>query len=280
MPELPEIAILAGQMRRELIGKKIKAIEVLQPKCLNVPKKKFMEALTGAQLQAVTQRGKWLCVETTRGWLLLCLGMGGEVLLVNRASLPDKRRLIFDFTDRTCLAVNFWWFGYAHYAPADRLARHAMTARLGPNALDLSAADLRTLLAGKRGQIKAFLLDQARLAGIGNFYVHDILFCARLHPQRAIASLTPTEIERLAQAIHTRLKLSLAKRGAAYEVDLYGRKGRFSLDDVLVGYKENRPCPVCRTSIKKIRTGSTSSFICPQCQPLRRPTGVSRRGSP
>ena len=132
MPELPEITVLAHQMKTELVGKTFTSIEVLQPKCLNVPEEAFADALTGAQLLDVTHRGKWLLVETTQGWLLLSLGMGGEILLTTRDALPEKYRLIFNFDDDACLAINFWWFGYAHFAA--KLADHSPTARLGPNA--------------------------------------------------------------------------------------------------------------------------------------------------
>jgi len=268
MPELPEITVLARQIRAELVGKTIAGIEVLQPKCLNVPPEEFVDALTGARLLDVTHRGKWLFCETSRGWLLLNLGMGGEALLVTRETLPEKRRLLFSFEDDSCLAINFWWFGYAHYVRPDELGSHAMTAKLGPNALDLTAGHLRAMFQGRRGRIKSFLLDQSKIAGIGNAYVHDILFLARLHPLRTVNTLTGAEVEALAEAIHDGLQPSIDKGGAFYEVDLYGQKGGFTMDDILVGYKEGKPCPVCGTPIEKIKTGGTSSFICPRCQPL------------
>lgn len=266
MPELPEIAVRAHEMKRELVGKTISAIEVLQPKCLNLPPEEFSAALAGARLLNVTQRGKWLLVETTHGWLLLNQGMGGELLLVTRGTLPEKYRLIFDFDDDTCLAVNFWWFGYAHYVPSGELESHTMTARLGPDALDVSANDLRESLQGRRVRIKSYLLDQSQIAGIGNFYIHDILFQARLHPLRKANTLTDADIDALAAAIRTSLQTSIEKGGASYEVNLYGQKGGFTLDNILVGYREGQPCPVCGAGIEK--TGSTSSFICPHCQPL------------
>jgi DNA-formamidopyrimidine glycosylase len=224
MPELPEITLLARQMNAELVGKTIVGVEVLQPKCLNVPLETFAEALTGARLLAVNNRGKWLFVETDRGWLLLNLGMGGEILLVSRASLPEKHRLIFDFTDGVCLAINFWWFGYAHYVRPGELADHGMTTGLGPNALDLSADDLAAFLRGRKGRVKALLLDQGVVAGIGNSYVHDILFQARLHPLRPAAGLTPDEVNALADAVQDILRKSIAKGGAFYEMNLYGQK--------------------------------------------------------
>ena len=268
MPELPEITLLARQMNAELVGRTIAGVEVLQPKCLNVPPETFAEALTGARLLAVTNRGKWLFVETDRGWLLLNLGMGGEVLLTSRAALPEKHRLIFDFTDGACLSINFWWFGYAHCVRPGELANHGMTAGLGPNALELSADDLAALLRGRKARVKALLLDQDSIAGIGNSYVHDILFLARLHPLRPAAGLTPGAVNALASAIQEILRKSIAKGGAFYEVNLYGEKGGFTMADILIGYKEGQPCPACAAPIAKIRTGTTSSFICPRCQVL------------
>ena len=268
MPELPETAVRAREMREVLVGKTIAGIQVLQPKCLNVPEERFIEALNGAQLRDVTHRGKWLFVETTQGWLLINLGMGGEILLVTRTTLPEKYRVVFDFDDGSCLAINFWWFGYAHYVPFGELDDHAMTAKLGPNALDLTVEDLRAMLKGRRGRVKSFLLNQSRIAGIGNAYIHDILFLARLHPLRQVSTLTDAEVDALAKAIHDGLQPSVDKGGAFYEVGLNGEKGGFTADDILIGYKADEPCPVCGTPIEKIKTGSTSSFICPHCQPL------------
>jgi formamidopyrimidine-DNA glycosylase len=268
MPELPEITLLARQMQAELTGRTIAGVEVLQPKCLNVPVETFGAALTGARLLAVTNRGKWLFTETDQGWLLINLGMGGEILLTTRAALPEKHRLVFDFADGACLSINFWWFGYAHYVQPGELAGHGMTAGLGPNALDLSAADLAARFRGRKGRVKALLLDQNVIAGIGNAYIHDILFLARLHPLRSAAGLNPVEVDALTEGIRGGLQPSIAKGGAFYEVDLHGEHGGFTLEDILIGYKEGQPCPACATPITKIKTGSTSSFICSRCQPM------------
>lgn len=268
MPELPEITNLARQMDAALAGRRIAAVEVMQAKSLNVSEEAFSSALVGAEILAAGHHGKWLRVQTDRGWLLLNLGMGGEVLLTAPETLPEKRRLVFALADGACLAINFWWVGYAHYVAPDGLAAHEMTARLGPEAVALSADDLRQLFSGKRGRVKNYLLDQSCMAGIGNFYVHDILFTAGLHPLRTVGSLTPAEIERLAAAIHGRLELSIGLGGAAYELDLYGQHGRFDGSYLQVAYREGEPCPTCGTAVIKIRTGSTPGFICPQCQPL------------
>ncbi len=268
MPELPEIASRARQMNAELSGKIIQNIDVLQPKCLNLPVGEFQAALTNAQIEETSYHGKWIFVHTSRGWLLINLGMGGEILLVTPTSLPEKHRLVLEFNDQTCLAINFWWFGYVHYVPENGLQSHEMTRKLGRNAIDMERNEFARLLNGGRGKLKAFLLDQSKIAGIGNAYIHDILFLARLHPLRTLDSLQTSDIHQLYEAIQTGLRTSLDKNGAFYEVDLHGWRGSFTMEDILIGYKEGNPCPVCGTLIEKIKTGSTSSFICPSCQPL------------
>jgi len=270
MPELPEITSRAREMNKALAGKRFNAVEVLQPKCINVPPARFKEALQGAVIRRVTNRGKWIFVETTKGWLLLNLGMGGELLLVGRKALPEKRRLAFAFSDGKALSVNFWWFGYVHYVAPRGLGRHQMTRALGPNAVDVTAEDLGAMIKGRRGGVKAFLLDQTRLAGIGNAYVHDILFLAGLHPLRTLDTLGQADIVRLVKGIQDGLLPSIKKGGAFYELNLHGKKGGFRKRDILIGYRQGEPCPKCGTKIAKIRTGGTSSFVCPVCQPLQR----------
>ena len=275
MPELPEIASRAREMNKELPGKTIKKVEVLQPKCLNVSPKKFTSALEGAKLKGTTYHGKWLFTETTKGYLLINMGMGGELLLVDSKEMPEKWRIAFHFKDRTTLAVNFWWFGYTHYAAA--LDKHKMSTKLGPNAIDVTLDEFREMLGKRRGAIKSYLLNQERIAGIGNAYVHDILFLAGLHPLRTIDTLSDDEVEALWNGIQKGLKPAMKKRGAFYERDLHGRRGGFKMDDIIVGYREGKPCPTCDEAIVKIKTGSTASFICPKCQPLKPARGARKK---
>jgi formamidopyrimidine-DNA glycosylase len=266
MPELPEIASRTEEMNRELTGKVIQNIEIIQPKCLNLPVDEFVQRLLGAKFEQFHYRGKWIEGRTDKGWLMINMGMGGELLLTDRSQLPEKYRLIFDFTDAACLTINFWWFGYVHFVDLDALGSHTLTAKLGINALDLGEDDFRTLLNAQKGRVKAFLLDQTKIAGIGNAYIHDILFLAKIHPLRTLSSLHENEVRALYLGIQKGLRTSLEKGGAFYESSLHGQKGGFLMEDILIGYREGQPCPVCGTPIQKIKTGSTSSFICPNCQ--------------
>ena len=266
MPELPEIHVFARDMRKELVGRRIGSFEVLQPKCLNLPEDEFRARLLGAEIRDVTAHGKWLRAETTQGWLLLNLGMGGEILLTQRDRLPEKYRLILDWEEGGCLAINFWWFGYAHWV--EDLGDHPMVSKLGPDFTSLSLDDFRELLHGRRGGIKSFLLDQKRMAGIGNVYVQDPLFKAGLHPLQTINSLSYEEIEALYHALWETLQESIDHGGAAYELNLFGEHGGWDSSFLLVAYREGQPCPNCGTTIEKIKTGSTSTHICPSCQSL------------
>jgi formamidopyrimidine-DNA glycosylase len=266
MPELPEITVLARQMKGELAGRTISGAQVLQPKCLNVPTDEFAEAVTGARVEDVSHHGKWILLETTQDWLLMNLGMGGEILLVTRDTLPEKYRAILDFEDGAAVSINFWWFGYLHVAPDP--AEHPMVAKLGPDMMNLSLPGFRELLAGRRGGIKSFLMNQSRVAGIGNVYIQDLLFKAGVHPLRGIQTLSDDEVEALYRAIQGTLQESIDLGGSHWELDLYGERGRWDGSYFLVAYREGEPCPRCGMPVEKVKTGSTAGFVCSECQPL------------
>lgn len=269
MPELPEIYHLAEQMDNELKGMTVKNISVVNEKCLNVTAADVKTLLSGRSFEQVTSRGKWIFSKLDNSvWLLINLGMGGYVLLhQNEKTLPDKFQFRIDLNDGRILTVSFWWFGYIHVMKQKDLADHKMTAGLGKTPFrdpEFTEDYLVGLLKSKRGSIKSFLLNQSNLAGIGNVYVQDILFGAGLHPDRKLPSLTANERTKLYNSIVDTLKKSVKFRGLAYERDLYNRPGGFT--EFLVGYREGQPCPVCGTTIQKIKTGSTASYICPRCQ--------------
>jgi formamidopyrimidine-DNA glycosylase len=270
MPELPEIYILAGQMSKELAGKKIVDAEVRQEKCRNLPAVEFAALLKGKIIGNIAPRGKWIITTLEpEAYFLLSLGMGGDV----RYHKPDeaaqeKYQVKLGFDDRSSLSIAFWWFGYAHAATTAGLTTHNMTASLGPSPLDDNAFTqdyLRSLIKGSRKKIKTILIDQKLIAGIGNVYVQDTLFRAKLHPNRKALELSETDIDALYRSILDTLKAAI-ELGGTPERDLYGRPGRLGQDKFLVGYREGLPCPECGSIIEKIKTGSTASYVCPRCQ--------------
>jgi formamidopyrimidine-DNA glycosylase len=142
-----------------------------------------------------------------------------------------------------------------------------MTGSLGLDPLDDAEFTPDTfekiLIEKKRSTIETLLMDQKNIAGIGNVYIQDILFAAGLHPLRKTGDVTASERRALYTIIGSQLGHALELGGLAFEKDLYNQPGHFT--EFLVGYREGKPCPVCGALVQKIRTGSTSSFICPTC---------------
>jgi formamidopyrimidine-DNA glycosylase len=272
-PELPEITVIGRQMDKELKGKRIASIDVKQPKNLNMPVQKFVKICVGKTVEGVSSRGKWLFMQLgSTHTLLTNLGMGAELLYFKPdQKLPQKHQFRLTFSDKTGLTIHFWWFGYVHLVPEKDLSKHKMTSVLGVSPVDkeFTLEHFKKLLGGKKTAIKSFVLDQKKMAGIGNVYAQDILFKARLHPSRKASTLSETEVKTLHEAIREVLNHSIKLGGLAYEMDFYGKKGRFGADKFLVGYRAGKPCPECGTTIEKIRTGSTATYICPKCQPLK-----------
>lgn len=270
MPELPEITVISRQMNEKIAGKRIVEVEVRQPKNLNLPVSKFVNAVKGKTVENASSKGKWIFLKLKPDhFLLINLGMGAELLYFTpRQELPEKYNFRIVFSDGTGFTARFWWFGYIHLAKEGGLSKHRMTSRLGISPTDegFTEGHLKSLLIGKKTGIKNFLIDQKNIAGIGNVYIQDILFRARLHPGRNTSTLSEKEVSGLYRAILKTLNRSIELGGLAYERDFYGRNGKFNSKEFLVGYKEGKPCPTCKTTIRKIRTGSTSTYICPKCQ--------------
>ncbi|HEY8419262.1 MAG TPA: DNA-formamidopyrimidine glycosylase family protein [Clostridia bacterium] len=272
MAELPEIAKIAGQMKDALRGKTIQNIIVLQEKCANVAIDKFIKRTVGAKVKDIYYKGKWIITSLScRENILLSLGMGADILYFeNGQTKADKYQIKVDFSDNSGYTIRFWWFGKFLLSSDDELACEPNTKDIGLDPFDerFTLDYFKAILRGKKTQIKAFLMDQKNVGGIGNMYMHDILFKARLHPQKRISDLTEDDTLRLYNSIKDILNLSRKKGAFSYESDFFGQKGGYTMDDFLVGYKENQPCPVCFEKIVAIKTGGTTAYICPACQKL------------
>lgn len=273
MPELPEITLIAREMNKELAGKCIADVEIKQPKNLNMPVSEFKKKIHGKTVVDVSSKGKWIFIKLDPAYcVLINLGMGAEILYFTaNQKLPEKHQFKLTFSDKTGFTIHFWWFGYIHLIPENELKKHKMTVQLGisPNDEKFTLPYFQKLVANKRIKVKNFLMAQKNISGIGNVYVQDILFKAKLHPNRKVSELSKEEISMLYSAILEILNRSISLGGLAYEADFYGRKGKLTVEKFLVGYRTGKPCPSCGTLIEKIRTGSTHSYICPRCQPLK-----------
>ena len=273
MAEIPEIRKYTRQMKDFLVGKTIAEVELLQEKCLNIPVVEFLERTKGASIVNVFHKGKWIFIKLdNHEHLLLSLGMGGDLLKFEPTEkLPEKYQVKTTFTDGTGYTVRFWWFGSYFLVPENELQHESKTKDIALDPLheDFTLDYFQNLLSGKRTQVKSFLLNQKNVGGIGNMYMHDILFKAGLHPQKKISELDEMAIEKLYFSILEVLQLSLSKGTCEFEMDFFGEKGSYGMDDFLVGYRDQgEPCPSCKKTIISIKTGSTTSYICPSCQVL------------
>jgi formamidopyrimidine-DNA glycosylase len=215
--ELPESIILSQQMHKELKGTRISNIEVSNPKCLNMPFEKVKSILTGAQITSVKSKGKWIFIFLPAHVILFNPGMGADILyFTSKDDLPEKYQIKIEFEDKTGFTIRVWWFCYFHVVSKEGIGTHKMTASLGMEPLDdlFTLEYFKKLLKKRRAGIKSFLLNQKNIAGIGNFYIHDILFRAKIHPLRKIPSLTPEEIEALYYSIQKLLSKSVELNGS------------------------------------------------------------------
>ena len=275
MPELPDLEVLARSMESALRGRVIAAVEANQPKCLNLPPAEMAERLRGQRIGGVGRRGKWALLALDDGsTLALNLGMGGEARLHPPDAAPDpgRERVVICFEDGWQLWVHHWWFGHVHHVPPGQLDAHPQIGTLGVEPLSdaFTVEWLADALRGRRGRIKGYLLDQRVIAGIGNVYVQDALWRARLHPERKANTLTPDEIRALHGGIQTTLREGIDAGGGPSEQDVHGNPGRY-MERIQVGYRTGEPCPRCGTLVKEVRVGQTNSYICPACQPLEPP---------
>jgi formamidopyrimidine-DNA glycosylase len=270
MAELPEICKLAGQMRDTLRGKAIRSITLLQEKCSNLPEGGLQKRAVGARIKNVRNKGKWIITDLDNGEnILLSLGMGADVLYFDKdVNQAGKYQAKVVFSDGSGYTIRFWWFGKFLLVSDEELASEPNTKDIGIDPFDerFTLDYFKSLLKGKKTQVKAFLLDQTNVSGIGNMYMHDILFKARLHPKRKISDMDQGDIKRLYDSILEVLNFSREKGTFAYEKDFFGNNGGYTTEHFLVGYKENKPYPACGETIVTIKTGSTTSFICPSCQ--------------
>ncbi|MGC9530417.1 MAG: DNA-formamidopyrimidine glycosylase family protein [Candidatus Bipolaricaulaceae bacterium] len=194
MPELPDIIVLSRSMDQALAGRRIAGAEVNQPKCVNLPPDQFRRRIAGQKITGVRPLGKWALMNCQSGGALaLNLGMGGQLILrgPGERADPQHERVVLHFAGGEQLWIRFWWFGHLHWMGNGDLSGHPQLGTLGADPLgdDFTADYLGEMLRGRRGAIKRYLLDQRLIAGIGNVYVQDILWHARLHPSTPANSL-------------------------------------------------------------------------------------------
>lgn len=270
MAELPEIMILSKQMNNELKSKEFESVDVIQEKCLNMEVDDFKKQITGKTIEKIHNKGKWIFFHLSNHYnLLLNLGMGADILYYSGEKFTSKYQCRFNFSDNSGFTCKFWWFGHVELIKDSEIGEHNPTKDIAISPLDLEFTPeyFKSICKGRAG-IKNLILNQKKIGGIGNVYIHDILFKAKLHPQTPVNTLNGSQIDNLYEIMIDNLQKSLNIGGLVYEMDFYGKNEGFPKEDFLIAYKEGEKCPDCGTAIEKIKTGSTSSYICPECQKL------------
>jgi formamidopyrimidine-DNA glycosylase len=276
MPELPEVETVRRGLEPVLTGARLTRVEARRPDLRFPLPEGFVQRLTGAQVLGLGRRGKYLLAGLDRGpTLLVHLGMTGrfEIEGAGQSAIPaDAKHAHVVFETDAGARITFHdprRFGFMDLIEAGALA--ARLANLGPEPLGeaFDRAWLETAFAGRRQGAKTLLLDQRVVAGLGNIYVSEALYRARISPLRPAGHIRPRQLERLVPAIRTVLTEAIAKGGSTLR--------DFAAADGALGYfqhsfevydREHEPCvtPKCRGVIRRIVQAGRATFYCPVCQ--------------
>ncbi len=275
MPELPEVETIRRQLAEVLVGRAITGMRVLDP-LLVEPREPlpFAQSVAGRRITGLGRTGKYLFVEMDDGWALtLHLRMTGQLLWTPAAptGTPPHARAVLSLDDGSAVTFSdVRRFGRAWLVPPGRAARARVWAgRTGVDAMSprFTSQTLAAALSRRTAPIKALLLDQRIVAGVGNIYADEALFRARIHPRRPGGSLDSGDVRRLHRAIRERLRMGIAVGGASFDQyrDAHGERGGMQ-DLFLVHRRRGEPCPRCRTTIEKGVVAQRGTYWCPRCQ--------------
>ena len=275
MPELPEVETVRRRLAPVLEGATIERVEIADPRLTRPVDPDIVAGqLAGESVVGLDRRGKYLLWRLASGrTLVVHLRMTGSFRHAPTGELPDDAHRRATLTLDTGAEVAYRdvrRFGTWELLDQDHLTPY-IAARLGPEPLasSFSAARLGALMAGRRAPVKAFLLDQRRLAGIGNIYADEALWRARIHPLRPAGELDPEEVARLHRSLRAALRRGVQLQGSTlrdyvtpdgdgggmqHEFHVYGRLGE--------------PCDRCGRPIERIVVGGRGTWFCPRCQRL------------
>ena len=285
MPELPEVETVRRQLEPHVVGTTITTWKILDPRwCAPLAPREFAAALVGRRIHALRRRGKyldWALDDETH--VLMHLRMTGTLLLDPRQPLPHTRVEITLDGVRHLRFVDPRRFGTGQLVVGETALQAFYAARLGVEPFDVAFTPtlLRTLARGRRAPIKAFLLDQRMIAGIGNIYADEALFRTGVHPLRAAGALRPSQYKRLRDAIREVLADGIDAGGARRsdpDSCRGPRRGRGSRRSS--HRRAEEPCPVCGTTIRKLVVGTRGTYVCVRCQPAPRVKRVVATDTP
>jgi len=273
VPELPEVETVRAGIAPVLEGARITRATISDPRLVRPFAPELVAAeLVDERVETVDRRGKYLIVRFESGRVLLIhLRMTGSLRHGRSGSLEDDphRRAVLSLDNGSDVAYrDVRRFGTWELLEPGEL-RAYLAARLGPEPLGpMSAGRLGKRLAGRRTPLKAALLDQRTLAGLGNIYVDEALWYARLNPLRSAGSLEPEELGRLHRGIRKALRLGIERQGASLRdyARPDGESGSMQ-DEFRVYGRDGEPCGRCKKPIAKTRVAGRGTHFCPRCQP-------------
>jgi len=286
MPELPEIQTIVNDLNKTILNKKIKRVEIRLSKIVKGNNKDFNSILKNNSFQKISRWGKFIIIQLTQKnkYLIVHLRMTGQIIYINKdeiivgghsvennpLDLPHKQtHLIIHFQDQSELFYNDQrQFGFWQIVDSKGLKKIQDKLGLDPLGNEFSLLNFKKLFLDKKGNIKAFLLNQKYVAGLGNIYVDESLFRAHILPFRKTNTITEKELKKLYQSIKDILKLSIKYRGTTFNnyIDTKGHKGKFT-KFLKVYRKEGQKCSRCgKGIIKKIRVAGRGTRYCPYCQ--------------
>ena len=273
MPELPEVETIRKTLEHLTIGKQIEDVTVFWPKIIKKPveHEQFIDALKGQTIEAVGRRGKFLIFYMTDLALVSHLRMEGKYGLFPTDEEMDKHtHVLFTFTDGTQLRYkDVRKFGTMHLFLKGEELSSLPLSQLGPEPLsdDFTTEYMMQSLSKTSRNIKAVLLDQTLVVGVGNIYVDESLFRAKIHPQRIASSLTGKEIERIVTEVKATLAEAIEQGGSTIRtyINSQGQIGMFQ-QQLLVYGRNGEPCKECGSKIEKLKVAGRGTHICPSCQ--------------
>ncbi len=276
MPELPEVETIRRQLAPQVVGRTIVAARILDPRWTRPDPPRAVEAqLRGAVVERLGRAGKYLVWALSEDrYLLQHLRMTGT-LLYDPPVAPPHTRVLLELDDgHRVVYIDPRRFGTGHLVHGASARDEYLRARLGiePLTPGFTAEHLRTLARGRTAPVKAFVLDQRQIAGVGNIYADEALFRAGIHPLRPAGRLTKADWERVRVGIEEALSAGIEAKGASIDdfrhVD--GARGSFQ-DLFLVHRREGEPCPRCGDMIRKLVVGGRGTYVCERCQRRPRP---------
>ncbi|WP_066292556.1 DNA-formamidopyrimidine glycosylase [Bacillus sp. FJAT-29937] len=273
MPELPEVETIRRTLDELIMNKTIDHVSVFWPKIVKHPEEvvQFKDALVGQTFTGTGRRGKFLILYTKDFALISHLRMEGKYGLFQQTDEVDKHtHVIFHFTDGTELRYkDVRKFGTMHlYLKGEEFTRLPLS-QLGPEPFSdgFTKEELAEKLSKTKRNIKAVLLDQKVVVGLGNIYVDEALFRAGIHPERIADTLTNSELTRLHKEIIATLSEAVDKGGSTIRsyINSQGQIGMFQLELLVYGRK-GEDCKVCGSQLERIISGGRGTVFCPSCQ--------------